>query len=58
MRSEKKAEHIQIEMLVEMFLGQAFQRGEFIDARVVHQNVEPAKSFFRIGKQALDIGLI
>ena len=57
MRSEDEAEHIQIEMLVELLLGDAFERREFVDARVVHQDVEPAKRFLRLSKQPFDVGL-
>src|SRR5712671_193888 len=52
LRSEDQAEHIQIELFVEVLLSHVFQRGELIDARVVDENVEPAKSFFSVGKQA------
>src|SRR6266571_5704851 len=57
LRSEDQAEHIQIEMLVEVLLRHVFQRGEFVDARFVHQDVEPAKRFLRPSKQPFDVGL-
>src|SRR6266581_7562037 len=57
LRSEDQAEHIQIEMLVEVLLRHVFERGEFIDARVVDQNVEPDKGSLRLGEQPLDVGL-
>src|SRR5439155_15826947 len=44
------------EMLVELLLGDAFERREFIDARVVDENVEPAKGFLRLGEQPFDVG--
>src|SRR5207247_6646155 len=57
LRSENQAEHIQIEMLVEVLLRHVFQRGEFIDARVVDENVEPAKGFLHLGEKPFDVGL-
>ena len=43
-------------LAVEPFFGNLFKRRELVDARVVHQHVEPAERFLRFGKDALDIG--
>jgi hypothetical protein len=55
LRRENQAENIQIELPVEMLLGDLFEREEFINARVVDKNVELAKGLLRFGKQAFDV---
>jgi hypothetical protein len=58
LRGEQQAEHIQIELLVEMFLGDLFERREFVDARVVHENVNRAERLIGFGEQAGDVRLL
>ena len=58
LRGENQAENIQIKLLVEMFVGDVFQRAEFVDARVVHENVELAERLLRFGEQAVNVHLL
>src|SRR5207244_11000663 len=58
LRSGDEAEHIQIEMLVELRLCDALERREFVDARVGHQDVEPAKRFLRFSEQSFNVCLL
>ena len=55
LRREHQAENIHVELPVEMFLGDLFEREKFINARVVHENVEPAKGFLRLGEQTFNV---
>ena len=57
LRGQQQAEHIQIELLVEMLLGDLFERREFIDARVVHEHVQLAEGFLGFGEQTFDVRL-
>src|SRR5882724_11661221 len=41
-----------------MFLRNAFERKEFINARVIYENVELAKGFFGFGEEAFDVRLL
>jgi len=51
------AEDVQVELLVEVLVGDALERGELVDAGIVHQDVEPAERLLRLGEQALDVRL-
>ena len=51
LRGEEQAEHVKIELLMEMFRGDLFKRQELIDTSVVHQNVEFAERFPGGGEQ-------
>jgi hypothetical protein len=50
LRREDQAEHVQIELLPEMVLGDLFQRRELLNAGVVHENVNAAERFPGFGK--------
>ena len=50
LRGEEQPEDVQVELLVEVLLGDAFERGELVDAGVVHQDVEPAERLLRLGR--------
>ena len=54
---QQQAEHVQIKMFVEMFPGDLFERGKFIEGRIVHKNVNRAEGFLRLSDQFLDVGL-
>ncbi len=43
LRRQKDAEHVDVEQLVEVILGDAFEWRKFVDARVVHEDVDAAK---------------
>jgi hypothetical protein len=43
---EDRPEHIDVELTMELVLGDVFQRHEFVDAGIVHQHVERAKGLF------------
>ena len=40
---------------MEVFLGDLFERGEFIDARVVHEDVQQTERLLRFLEQAVDV---
>jgi hypothetical protein len=44
LRHENGAEHVGVEVPMEVLLRDLLQRGGFVDAGVVHQNVDPADS--------------
>src|SRR5882724_11144579 len=56
--SENQAENIQVELPVEMLLCNAFERKEFINAGVIHENVELAKGFPGLDEEAFDVRLL
>ena len=43
LRRKQGAQHIDVELLVEVFLGDRLDRREFIDARIIDQHVELAE---------------
>ena len=49
LRDQQQAEHIEIEMLVEMFGRDALQRRELVDARIVDENVDRAERLDGLG---------
>ncbi len=57
LRGEQQTEHVQVELLVKMFRGDFTERGEFINAGVVHQNIDLAERLFRFLEEPLDVGL-
>ena len=52
---QKKAEHIEVELLVKVLRGDHFQRQELVEARVVDEDVELAERFLCFGKKTLNI---
>jgi hypothetical protein len=57
LRREEEPEDVQVELLVEVLLGDVFERRELVDAGIVHQDVERAERLLRLGEQALDVRL-
>src|SRR4029434_5653408 len=55
---EERAKEIQIELFVEELLGHVFQWRKLVDARVVHEYVETAKGFLRLGDKRCDVALL
>ena len=55
LRGEQQAEHIEVELLMEVLGGDAFEWRKLEDAGVVHENVEFAVGAFGFGEQALDV---
>lgn len=47
LRDEQNAQHVHVELLVEVLFGDLFDRRELVDARVVHDDIEPAIRFHR-----------
>jgi len=58
LRTEDQAQDVQVELLVEVLRGDGFDRCELVDARVVHQDVEPAERRLRLREQAADVRLL
>ena len=44
LRRQDQAEHVEVELLVEVLGGHVFQRSELVDAGVVDQDVEPCRT--------------
>ena len=53
---EDRPEHVDVELTMELILGDVFQREEFVDAGMVHQHVDRAEGFFGFVKQPLHVG--
>ena len=51
LRRQHQAQHVEVELLVEVLGGDVFQRGELVDAGVVDQDVELAERLLRLGEQ-------
>ena len=58
LRSQDQAEHVEIELLVEVLGRDVFERGKLIDARVVDEDVELVELVLRFGEQPLDVGRV
>jgi hypothetical protein len=58
LRCEDESEHVEVKLLVKMLDSHVLQRSEFIDARVIDENVELVERLFRLRKKALDIRLL
>jgi hypothetical protein len=56
LRGEDQAQHVEVELPVEVLGRHFFERREFVNAGVVDQYIEPAECLFRLGEQALDVG--
>ena len=55
LRSENQAKDVEVEMFVEVLFGNRFERLEFIDSRVVDENIELAERLLRFGKELLQL---
>jgi hypothetical protein len=55
---EKHPENIGIKHSVELLLGDFFERHEFVNAGVVHQDIDLAGRFFRSGEKFFDVGFL
>src|SRR5258708_4849796 len=55
LRRADEAENIQVELLSEMLLRDVLERREFIDASVVHEDIEPAEGLLGLGEQAINV---
>ena len=55
---EEQAEHIHVEVFVELFLGHLFQRREFVNAGVIDQDVDLAERLFRGGEETFDFRFV
>ena len=53
---EEDAEHVDIEHTVEGIFGDRFEGREFVDAGIIHQNIEAAVVFDGCGDDALSVG--
>src|SRR5262249_28906777 len=51
---EEQTEHVQVKLLVKVLRSHLFERGKLVDAGIVHQDVEPAKRAFGLGKTPSD----
>ena len=49
LRNQEKAEHVEIEMLVEVFGRDAIQRRELVEARIVDEDVDRAERLDGLG---------
>src|SRR5688572_1619261 len=58
LRGQQQAEHVDVEVPVEVFFGDVLQRREPVDTRVVDQDVEPAELLDRRVDNGLRIGLL
>src|SRR5215469_8265012 len=56
LRGQEKAENIKVEVPVEVFFGDAVERGELIDPGIVDQDVELAVGLFGLSEEASDFG--
>ena len=58
LRREDQAQHVQVELLVEVFGGDGFERRELVDAGVVHQDVELAERLLGLREEPPDVGFL
>src|SRR4051812_44253546 len=56
LRGQEEAKHVDVELSVERLLSNGLDRGEFIHAGVVHQDVEAAVGFHRGIDEVLRLG--
>jgi len=56
LRSEQKAEDVEIEHPVKTRLGHVGQRSEFVDAGVIDEDIEAAIGGARLGEESIDVG--
>src|ERR1035437_6996879 len=52
---QDEAQDVEIEMPVEVFLGDLAEGRVFVDASVVHQDVQRAECLLHLGKEPLDV---
>ncbi len=58
LRRENQPQHVQVKQFMEVLGRHLLDRSEFIDAGVVDEDVERTERFLRLGKKALNVGLL
>ena len=53
-----QAEDVEVELLVVVLFSHRFERAEFVDAGVVHEDVDVAVGGFGFGEEAIDVGFL
>ena len=57
LRREQRAQHIQVEVFVEMLFGNGFQRREIVNSRIVDQDVEATERLLGFREECLNFRL-
>ena len=55
LRRKKQAEHVEVELLVEVLRGDGLERRELVNAGVVHQHVELSVGGLGLGEETFDV---
>jgi len=58
LRDEEKAEHVEIELPMEVFLGHFGQRFKVKNPGVIDENIDAAEGGYGFGEKAIDIGFL
>src|SRR5438034_11801951 len=58
LRGEERTQDVQVELLVEVLFGDAFERRGLVNSGVVEEDVEPAECPLRLGEETLDVCLL
>src|SRR5437879_12834009 len=58
LRGEERTQDVQVELLVEVLFGDAFERRGLVNSGVVDEDVEPAECPLRLGEETLDVCLL
>src|SRR3984957_9844173 len=55
---EQEAEDVEVENLVELRLGDGFERAEFVDAGIIDQDIDLFVGLLGFGEELVDVGLL